>query len=127
MNKLDRSAGINHNKLSYVDFGGNGTPLLTLHGHCGCANSFAQFAGQIKGQYRVINLDQRGHGWSDHPGIYTREAYIEDLYGIIRHLELSNQIVSGHSLGGVNTYQFAAKQPGIVKVYHTVTNFLEKL
>lgn len=103
--------------LSYLDFGGNSPRiLLMLHGHMGDAGTFAPFAAKMTG-WRIIGLDQRGHGWSEHPPDkdYSREAYLQDIAAFIRE-ELGGQPVTllGHSLGGVNAYQFAARYPELV-------------
>lgn len=105
-------------KLSYLDFGGEGKEvLLLLHGHMNDARTFSRFAASMK-EYRVMGLDQRGHGWSEHPADkdYTREGYLQDILAFI-HEELGGQPVTllGHSLGGVNAYQFAARYPELVK------------
>ncbi|MFT9846758.1 alpha/beta fold hydrolase [Aneurinibacillus sp. REN35] len=103
--------------LSYLDFGGESDKLLLmLHGHMNDARTFFEIAARFT-DWRVICLDQRGHGWSDHSPErdYTRESYLEDMYNLI-HTELSGQPVTilGHSLGGVNAYQFAARYPTLV-------------
>ncbi|WP_160032681.1 alpha/beta fold hydrolase [Paenibacillus sp. An7] len=105
-------------RLSYLDYGGEGDRyLIMLHGHMGDAKTFSELAPRLTG-WRVLCLDQRGHGWSDHPpvGEYTRESYIEDIYRFIQS-ELHGQQVTilGHSLGGANAYQFAAQYPELVK------------
>lgn len=105
-------------KLSYLDFGGEGqNVLLMLHGHMNDARTFSELASKFKG-WRVIGLDQRGHGWSEHPPEmeYSRESYMKDILTFIR-AELGGQPVTilGHSLGGVNAYQFASRYPGFVK------------
>lgn len=104
--------------LSYLDFGGDSPRiLLMLHGHMGDAGTFAPFAAKMTG-WRVIGLDQRGHGWSEHPldKDYSRESYIQDIAALIRN-ELGGQPVTllGHSLGGVNAYQFASRYPELVR------------
>ncbi|SFF07490.1 Pimeloyl-ACP methyl ester carboxylesterase [Paenibacillus algorifonticola] len=104
-------------KLSYLDFGGGSEHiLLTLHGHMNDARTYAELATRFK-NWRVIGLDQRGHGWSEHPRDkdYSRESYLEDILNLIR-IELGGQPVTilGHSLGGVNAYQFAARYPELV-------------
>ncbi|NOU93216.1 alpha/beta fold hydrolase [Paenibacillus sp. LMG 31456] len=104
-------------KLSYLDFGREGQKiLLLLHGHMGNAREFSKLASKFD-DWRVIALDQRGHGWSEHPPEkdYSRESYITDIYNLI-HQELGGASVSilGHSLGGVNAYQFAARYPELV-------------
>jgi pimeloyl-ACP methyl ester carboxylesterase len=49
-------------RLAYVDFGGDGAPILALHGHFGRARMFAPLAAALAPAYRVISLEQRGHG-----------------------------------------------------------------
>ena len=98
-------------RLSYLDFGGDGTPLLALHGHFGCARPFAGLADALRDSWRIIALDQRGHGWSDDPGEFSRESYIRDAAQVIETLGLKPAFVLGHSLGGINAYQLAARHP----------------
>ncbi|KQN98825.1 alpha/beta fold hydrolase [Paenibacillus sp. Leaf72] len=103
--------------LSYLDFGGESRHiLLTLHGHMNDARTYSELASKCT-DWRVIGLDQRGHGWSEHPQDkdYSRESYLEDILNLIR-IELGGQPVTllGHSLGGVNAYQFAARYPELV-------------
>ena len=102
-------------KLSYLDTGGNGHALITLHAHWLEAVTFTQLAAALASTWRVISLDQRGHGYSDHAQSYTREDYIGDLSAFMKHLEIDKAIVLGNSLGGVNAYQFAARYPQQVK------------
>ncbi|MFD2368698.1 alpha/beta fold hydrolase [Brevibacillus sp. GCM10020057] len=105
--------------LSYLDFGGDGERvLLLLHGHMNDARVFTKFAGKIKGLgWRVLALDQRGHGWSGHSPEkdYSRASYVNDVLAFIRDV-LGGQPVTllGHSLGGLNAYQFAARYPQYV-------------
>jgi pimeloyl-ACP methyl ester carboxylesterase len=109
------SGNVNGIRLSYVDFGGNGNPLLALHGHYGCASMFAGLAEALGDKWRVIALDQRGHGWSEQPDDYSRAAYVDDVAAFIGQLGLAHAVVLGHSLGGLNAYQLAAWRPGLVK------------
>lgn len=107
-----------HIKLSYLDFGGEGqNVLLLLHGHMNDTRTFSELASKFK-NWRVIGLDQRGHGWSEHSleTDYSRESYIKDILNLIR-VELGGQPVTilGHSLGGINAYQFASRYSEFVK------------
>lgn len=101
-------------KLSYLDFGGPGLPLLALHGHYNEASAFAPLAGALAPRWRVIALDQRGHGDSDRAATYGRDDYIADVLAFHRHLGVGPVPLLGHSLGGVNAYQFAARHPDAV-------------
>ncbi|MFF7099894.1 alpha/beta fold hydrolase [Streptomyces nigra] len=60
-------------------------------------------------------MDQRGHGFSDRGPDFSREGYIADATALLTHLGLERPVVLGHSLGGVNAYQFAARHPGLVR------------
>ncbi|WP_037607298.1 alpha/beta fold hydrolase [Streptacidiphilus rugosus] len=102
---------VGERKMSYLDFGGEGEPLLALHGHFNEASAFAPLAAALAPRWRVIALDQRGHGESDRPTGYARDDYVADLLAFHRHLGLGAVPVLGHSLGGVNAYQFAARHP----------------
>ncbi|MBZ2407685.1 alpha/beta hydrolase [Streptomyces sp. L06] len=101
-------------RLSYLDFGGPGRPLLALHGHFGEARTFARLAGALAPDWRVVALDQRGHGLSDPGPDYSRAGYVGDAVALVAHLGLDRPVVLGHSLGGVNAYQLAARHPELV-------------
>lgn len=68
-------------QLSYIDYGGESQNiLLMLHGHMNDARTFHKIASKLTG-WRMIGLDQRGHGWSQHPRDldYSRESYVTDI------------------------------------------------
>ncbi|WP_327669215.1 MULTISPECIES: alpha/beta hydrolase [unclassified Streptomyces] len=101
-------------RLSFLDFGGPGRPLLALHGHFGEGRTFTRLARELGDSWRVVALDQRGHGYSDRPADFSRTGYVEDAATVLEHLEIDNAVVLGHSLGGVNAYQLAARRPELV-------------
>jgi pimeloyl-ACP methyl ester carboxylesterase len=80
------------------------------------ASGYNKIAAELLLNWRVIALDQRGHGFSDHANSYTREDYLDDLAALIQHLKIEEPVVlMGNSLGGVNAYQFAARCLKLVK------------
>lgn len=104
--------------LSYLDYGGDSRSiLLLLHGTMNDARTYEGLIAPLEG-WRIISLDQRGHGWSDHAPDqdYSRDSYVEDVANLIRN-ELGGQPVTilGHSLGGINAYQCAAHYPDLVQ------------
>ncbi len=101
--------------LVYLDAGGDGPPLLALHGHFGRARTFDRLAGALFPDWRVVALEQRGHGRSSPAGDYDRAGYVADAAHAIEALELAPAVVLGHSLGGINAYQLAARQPELVR------------
>lgn len=98
-------------RLSYLDFGGTGRPLVALHGHLSEGATFAPLARALAPEWRLIAPDQRGQGESDRAADYSREGYLADLRALLDHLELDRVVLLGHSLGAINAYQFAARQP----------------
>ncbi|NNH73688.1 alpha/beta hydrolase [Nocardia uniformis] len=98
-------------RLSYIDYGGPGHPLLALHGHLGEGRTFTRLAKVLTPRWRLVAPDQRGHGESDSVGDYSRDGYLRDTVALLDHLGFDRLPVIGHSLGGVNAYQLAAAQP----------------
>ncbi|MBP0452147.1 MULTISPECIES: alpha/beta fold hydrolase [unclassified Kitasatospora] len=105
---------IDGRRLSYLDFGGTGRPLVALHGHLSEGATFARLAEALGPEWRLIAPDQRGQGESDRTADYSREGYLADLEALLDHLQLDRVVLLGHSLGAVNAYQFAARHPGRV-------------
>jgi esterase len=102
-------------KLSYLDSGGDAPLLIALHAHWMEASTFTSLASALP-QWRVVALDQRGHGYSDHASAYTRDDYLDDLSGLFDHLKVKAPVVLlGNSLGGINAYHFAALYPERVR------------
>lgn len=108
---------IDGRKLSYLDFGGTGRVVVALHGHMSDGASFAGLAERLGAGWRVIALDQRGHGDSDRAVEYTRAGYVADIGALLDHLKLDSVVLVGHSLGGINAYQFAARHPERVTAF----------
>ncbi|MCG6498575.1 alpha/beta fold hydrolase [Kitasatospora sp. A2-31] len=102
---------IDGRRLSYLDFGGTGRPLVALHGHLSEGATFADLARALGPEWRVVAPDQRGQGESDRTADYSREGYLADLTALLDHLGLERAVLLGHSLGAVNAYQFAARHP----------------
>lgn len=109
------AVSISGRRLSYLDFGGPGPVVFALHGHFGEARTFVRLAQQLAPGWRVVALDQRGHGYSDQPSDFSRGGYVEDAAAVLHRLALGPVVVLGHSLGGVNAYQLAARHPRLVR------------
>ncbi|POX40055.1 alpha/beta hydrolase [Streptomyces sp. Ru73] len=101
-------------RFAYRDFGGPGPVLLALHGHFGRGRIFAPLAAALAGRYRVVALDQRGHGLSDNGGEFTPEAYVEDAAAFLRALDAGPAAVLGHSMGGAVAHLLAERHPRLV-------------
>jgi len=107
------SAGV---RLRYVS-GGAGAPVLLLHGFGGSADGLyikpGTFASLVDAGYRVIALDQRGHGMSDKP--HDAESYglemIADIRRLLDHLDIDKVHLVGYSMGGKVSNTFRATYP----------------
>lgn len=105
-------------KLHYfVDEGGEGEPLVMLHGLTATAANFDGLihAGLAK-KRRVIRADLRGRGLSDKPDSdYTMADHAGDVIGLLDSLEMESVVLGGHSFGGLLTFYMAATFPDRVK------------
>ena len=107
---------VNKVRLCYVDFGGNGSSILLLHGLAGRANEWHNTAQWLTQHGHVFALDQRGHGRSDKElDDYSRDAYVNDVISVIEQLHLAPVILIGQSMGGQNAFLVAARRPGLVR------------
>jgi pimeloyl-ACP methyl ester carboxylesterase len=75
------------------------------------AATYAPLAADLSPLWRVVALDQRGHGHSSHAPSYSRDDYLRDIAALFAHLGIKQGALLGNSLGGVNAYQFAARHP----------------
>jgi pimeloyl-ACP methyl ester carboxylesterase len=102
--------------LRCLDYGGAGPPALLLHGLCGEASDWAGTAAWLRRRWRVLALDQRGHGGSDRtPGRYDRAAYVADAVAAIEQLAPAPVVLIGQSMGGLNAYLVASRRPDLVR------------
>ena len=107
---------VNGIRLCCVDFGGEGPPVLLLHGLAGRGNEWRSTAGWLSRRHRVLALDQRGHGMSD-KGVcdYSRGAYVDDVVAVVQRLGLGPAVLVGQSMGGLNAFLAAARRPDLVR------------
>jgi pimeloyl-ACP methyl ester carboxylesterase len=99
------------------DFGeAAGPSVLLLHGLAGHAGEWDAVAEWLSDRYRVVALDQRGHGASERrPADVSRAAYVADVVAVITELGLGEVILVGQSLGGQTAMLVAAAHPGLVR------------
>jgi pimeloyl-ACP methyl ester carboxylesterase len=103
------SDGLN---LHYLDWGKPGaTPILLLHGLGSNAHYWDYFALSFCDRYHVIALDQRGHGESNWAERYGPRDYVHDLEDFVTSIGLTDFVLVGHSLGGINGILYATHRP----------------
>ena len=113
-----QSADVNGLNLRYQEWGDPRTKhaLILLHGYAETAAIWEDAAVELSREYRVIALDQRGHGGSDRPNDhnYSRTSQVEDLESFIEALGLRTVTLIGHAMGGANALCYAAEHPDVV-------------
>ena len=118
---IDRQFVVKGLKLHLLDWGGEGrTPLLLLHGFTGHAHAWDTLSIALQPHFRVLALDQRGHGDSDPADVYNPAVAFDDIAGVIEQLGLRSVILIGLSMGGRNAIYFTAKRPEVVQKLVTV-------
>jgi pimeloyl-ACP methyl ester carboxylesterase len=113
----DRFVTVNGLRLRVRDWGGQGPPLLALHGGSAHAHWWDPVAPLLRPHVRVLALDWRGHGrsaWA-HPPAYDAAHFTADVLGVIDRLGLARVIVAGHSMGGQAALCFAARHPAALE------------
>ncbi len=112
----DKFIALNGLRFHYRDWEGEGAPtLILLHGFARMARDWDPFAREMQKRYRVLALDQRGHGETEWAEDYSRVRMLEDLDAFVRALELQRIILLGHSMGGRIAYSYAASHPDVVE------------
>ncbi|MEK7681780.1 MAG: alpha/beta hydrolase [Chloroflexota bacterium] len=114
----DRTITIGGLRFHYLEWGKPGAPLLVmLHGALQTAHSWDEVARVLAADYRILALDQRGHGdsaWAP-DGDYKMEAYQRDINGFVEGLSLEPFILIGLSMGGRNSIHYTATHPERVR------------
>ena len=103
-------------RLHYLEWNPHGTrTIILLHGNSANAWWWERVAHVIVPQYRLLALDQRGHGDSEwmRPRAYSPSDYAGDIARFIAHVAANAEkpVVVGHSMGGLNVLAFARLHP----------------
>ncbi|MEE9285607.1 MAG: alpha/beta hydrolase [Dehalococcoidia bacterium] len=100
-------------RLHYLDWGGAGTPVLFLHGGNQTAHTWDLVCLQLRGEYRCLALDQRGHGESEAARDGEGSPFVqrEDVREAIEAMGLERLALVGMSMGGLNSIAYAGRYP----------------
>jgi len=99
-------------RVHYRDWDGVGTPVVLLHGLSSSCRIWDLTAPLLAREFRVVAVDQRGHGLTDRPDSeYTFVEVCADLDALLLALRFDRPILVGHSWGAGVALQFAADQP----------------
>jgi pimeloyl-ACP methyl ester carboxylesterase len=113
----DRALVLHGQRFHYTEWGApTAPPVVLLHGVTGHARTWDEEATALAQRYRVLALDQRGHGDSDPSpdADYTVATMSADLAAFADALGLARFSLVGLSMGGRVAIGFAGRAPGRV-------------
>jgi len=107
-----RKTAIRGFQIAYLD-GGDGDPLVLVHGIGADKDAFAPIAPLLRGIGRVIAVDLPGFGDSSKPADadYSLEAQADRLAEFLDVMDLPRVHLGGNSMGGAIVLAFAQRYP----------------
>jgi sigma-B regulation protein RsbQ len=91
------------------------TALVFLHGWCGDREYWKNQVGVFAADYRVVALDQAGHGESSKGRkAWTADDLAGDVEAVVKALDLKRVILVGHAMAGWVALLAAKRMPGTV-------------
>ncbi len=105
-------------KLSVRDHGGEGPPVVLLHGAGAHLVSVGYLARQLR-DFHVVSMDQRWSGRSGDSDRYDWADLVRDVEAVVGALGLENPAVIGHSWGGMIAAHYGRahpEAPGVVNL-----------
>jgi pimeloyl-ACP methyl ester carboxylesterase len=94
---------------------GHGPGLVLVHGSWVDHREWDQIAPLLARHFGVVSYDRRGHSNSsgpNHQGSVHED--VEDLFGLIRLLDLDPAVVIGNSFGALIALRLAAAHPEVI-------------
>lgn len=102
-------------RLHYHRTGGEGPPLVLLHGFTDAGLCWTRVARDLESEYDVVMPDARGHGRSARAaGTRDADSLVAGTVGLIRGLGLDRVALLGHSMGAATAAGIAGADPDLV-------------
>ena len=103
-------------ELTVTDQGGHGPAVVLLHGLAGSSRELLPTADALTDSFRVLLMDQRGHGRSTRrPADLSRQAFVDDVVAVIdQRLQGQQATLVGQSMGAHTAFLTAAARPDLV-------------
>jgi len=98
-----------------VRHGGDGPPVVLLHGHPRTHATWHMVAAQLSGTFTVVCPDLRGYGESSKVEPYTKRAMAGDVVRLMRALGHERFFLVGHDRGAYVATRLALEHPDVVE------------
>jgi pimeloyl-ACP methyl ester carboxylesterase len=96
--------------------GGDGPPLVLVHGWTGAASNFVELAPLLATRFRVLVPDLPGHGGSSPlPAAPNMDAYADRVHTVAALEGMLPAALVGHSMGGLVALRLALRRPDDVR------------
>jgi pimeloyl-ACP methyl ester carboxylesterase len=112
------AATLETRRVGSVDYhvGGDGPPLLLVHGLAGSTGNWVELVPDLVGRYRVISIDLPGHARSAPLGRgATMEDFAATAAAVLEAEGVHQAVVAGHSFGGLVGIRLARSRPALVR------------
>jgi pimeloyl-ACP methyl ester carboxylesterase len=101
-------------RLAIRELGGDGPPLVVLHGLYGSSRNWTTAGKLLAARFRVLAFDLRNHGDSPHAPGMSYPTLAADLLETIDDVIATPVTLLGHSLGGKTAMRAACDAPARV-------------
>jgi len=108
---------INGTTIHYEEHGAqDGMPVVFIHGFPFGMQMWTPQLGVLPTSIRAIAFDVRGHGRSDvGDGLYSIEFFVDDLIGLLDHLNIGKAVIVGLSMGGYIALRAIERHPDRIR------------
>ena len=93
---------------------GSGSPVVLVHGSGPGVSAYANWRltmPDLATEHRVLAPDMAGFGFSDRPGTYGMDQWVDQLDGFFSALGITKASLVGNSFGGGLALAFATRWP----------------
>jgi pimeloyl-ACP methyl ester carboxylesterase len=106
---------------------GSGEPLILITGLCGDLTSWKKALPLLEKEYKVITIDNRGAGKTEHPGRpFSMEDLADDASGLLTGLGIGRSHVLGASMGGNVAQELTLRHPDQVATLTLMSTYMRR-